>query len=106
MAAVLCVGMIVSPSRQNEAVPSIDFFAVISRKPTICDFKPVQVEVAVARLEDKSIEADSSVQVLRFANRVPLQFDKFALEGQPEVPDHDLPVAPPEPATVPLTSRG
>ena len=37
---------------------------------------------------------------------VPLQFDKFALEGQPEVPDHDLPVAPPEPATVPLTSRG
>jgi len=57
---------------------AIDFFAVMSRKPTICDFKPVQVEVAIARLEDKSIEAESSVQVLRFANRVPLQFDKSA----------------------------
>jgi DNA topoisomerase-6 subunit B len=55
---------------------AVDFFAVVSRKPAICDFKPVQVEVAVARLEDKSAESDSSVQVLRFANRVPLQFDK------------------------------
>jgi len=55
---------------------SVDFFAVVTRKPTICDFKPVEVEVAVARLEDRSIEADAPVQVLRFANRVPLQFDK------------------------------
>ncbi|MEO5970239.1 MAG: DNA topoisomerase VI subunit B [Bdellovibrionia bacterium] len=55
---------------------AVDFFAVVSRKPAICDFKPVQVEVAVARLEDKSLESDSAVQVLRFANRVPLQFDK------------------------------
>jgi DNA topoisomerase-6 subunit B len=29
-------------------------------------------------LEDKAIEAESAVQVLRFANRVPLQFDKSA----------------------------
>jgi DNA topoisomerase-6 subunit B len=57
---------------------AIDFFSVVSRKPTIADFKPVQIEVAVARLEDKSIEAESAVQVLRFANRVPLQFDKSA----------------------------
>lgn len=57
---------------------AIDFFSVVSRKPTICDFKPVQIEVAVARLEERSIEADSPVQVLRFANRVPLQFDKSA----------------------------
>lgn len=57
---------------------AVDFFSVVSRKPAICDFKPVQVEVAVARLEDKALEADSSVQVLRFANRVPLQFDKSA----------------------------
>lgn len=56
----------------------IDFFSVVSRRPTICDFKPVQVEVAVARLEDRSIEPESAVQVLRFANRVPLQFDKSA----------------------------
>jgi DNA topoisomerase-6 subunit B len=42
----------------------------------ICDFKPVEVEVAIARLEDRGIEADSPVQILRFANRVPLQFDK------------------------------
>jgi len=54
----------------------IDFFSVVSRKPAICDFKPVQIEVAVARLLDRSIEMDSPVQVLRFANRVPLQFDK------------------------------
>ena len=57
---------------------AVDFFSVVTRKPAICDFKPVQIEVAIARLEDKSIEADEPVQVLRFANRVPLQFDKSA----------------------------
>jgi DNA topoisomerase-6 subunit B len=56
----------------------VDFFSVVSRKPTICDFKPVQVEVAIARLKQKNMESDSPVQLLRFANRVPLQFDKSA----------------------------
>ena len=55
----------------------VDYFSVVTRKPAICDFKPVQVEVAIARLfEKKSDGEDSSVQILRFANRVPLQFDK------------------------------
>ena len=27
---------------------SIDYFSVVTRKPTICDFKPVQIEVAIA----------------------------------------------------------
>ncbi len=57
---------------------SIDFFSVVTRRPTICDFKPVEVEVAVARLEERAMEPDGQVQVLRFANRVPLQFDKSA----------------------------
>lgn len=57
---------------------AVDFFSVVTRKPTICDFKPIEVEVAIARLEDRSIEAESQVQVIRFANRVPLQFDKAA----------------------------
>jgi len=65
-------------SKSIKRLGAVDFFSVISRKTAICDFKPVQVEVAIARLEDKSIEAESSVQVLRFANRVPLQFDKAA----------------------------
>jgi DNA topoisomerase VI subunit B len=57
----------------------VDFFSVVTRKPTICDFKPVSVEVAIARSQARSQEAsESSVQVLRFANRVPLQFDKSA----------------------------
>ena len=57
----------------------IDFFAVLSRKPVICDFKPVQVEVAIARLRERRGEDnEEQVQVLRFANRVPLQFDKAA----------------------------
>ena len=57
----------------------IDFFAVLSRKPIICDFKPVQVEVAIARLRERRGEDnEEQVQVLRFANRVPLQFDKAA----------------------------
>ncbi len=57
----------------------IDFFAVLSRKPVICDFKPLQVEVAVARLRERRGEDNEEpVQVLRFANRVPLQFDKAA----------------------------
>jgi DNA topoisomerase-6 subunit B len=57
----------------------VDFFSVVTRKPTICDFKPVSVEVAIARLQSRTQESsDSPVQVLRFANRVPLQFDKSA----------------------------
>jgi DNA topoisomerase-6 subunit B len=57
----------------------IDFFSVVTRKPTICDFKPCSVEIAIARFKSRSQEAsDSQVQVLRFANRVPLQFDKSA----------------------------
>ncbi len=67
-----------SLSKSIRRMGAIDFFSVVSRKPMICDFKPVQVEVAVARLEDRSIEADAPVQILRFANRVPLQFDKAA----------------------------
>lgn len=54
----------------------VDFFSVVTRKPAICDFKPVVVEVALARFINRKQEADDSVQLLRFANRVPLQFDK------------------------------
>lgn len=53
----------------------IDFFSVNTRKPKICDFKPVSVEIALARFQNRGKE-DEPVQVLRFANRVPLQFDK------------------------------
>jgi DNA topoisomerase VI subunit B len=58
-----------------ERLGEINFFAVSTRKPTICDFKPVQVEVAIARIAGVP-DNDEPVQVLRFANRVPLQFDK------------------------------
>lgn len=54
----------------------VDFFSVVTRKPAICDFKPVVVEVALARFKTRQLEADEPVQLLRFANRVPLQFDK------------------------------
>ncbi len=54
----------------------IDFFSVLTRKPKVCDFKPVVVEVAIARFKDRPGDADDSIQLLRFANRVPLQFDK------------------------------
>jgi DNA topoisomerase VI subunit B len=63
-------------SKSIKRLGAVDFFSVVSRKPTICDFKPVSIEIAVARLEDKNIESESTVQLLRFANRVPLQFDK------------------------------
>ncbi|MCB0417835.1 MAG: DNA topoisomerase VI subunit B [Bdellovibrionaceae bacterium] len=60
----------------------IDFFSVVTRKPKICDSKPVAIEVAIARFLDRQgprDEEDSApVTVLRFANRVPLQFDKSA----------------------------
>ena len=57
----------------------VDFFSVVTRKPSICDFKPVVVEVAIARFRDKKSSAESDfIQLLRFANRVPLQFDKSA----------------------------
>lgn len=75
--SVLAIGE-ESLAKSIQRLGSVDFYSVVSRKPTICDFKPVQVDVAIARLLDKNIEAESAVQVLRFANRVPLQFDKSA----------------------------
>lgn len=67
-----------SLSKSIQRLGAVDYFSVVTRKPTICDFKPVEVEVAIARLQEKGGESDSPVQVLRFANRVPLQFDKSA----------------------------
>jgi len=63
-------------SKSIQRLGEIDFFAVVTRKPCICDFKPVVVEVALARFKTRQTEADAPVQLLRFANRVPLQFDK------------------------------
>lgn len=67
-------------SKSIQRLGEIDFFAVMSRKPAICDFKPVQVEVAMARLKQRTSSegGEDPIQVLRFANRVPLQFDKAA----------------------------
>jgi DNA topoisomerase-6 subunit B len=65
-----------SLSKSIARLGEVDFFSVVTRKPRICDFKPVVVEVALARFKDRNQEADAPVQLLRFANRVPLQFDK------------------------------
>lgn len=69
-------------SKSIRRLGEVDFFAVVTRKPTICDSKPVVVEVAVARLSSppkrSEGEDESPATVLRFANRVPLQFDKAA----------------------------
>lgn len=73
--SVLTVGE-ESLSKSIQRLGEIDFFSVVTRKPTICDFKPVSVEVALARFKNRNLEADEPVQLLRFANRVPLQFDK------------------------------
>ncbi|MDE0151518.1 MAG: DNA topoisomerase VI subunit B [Bdellovibrionales bacterium] len=67
-------------SKSIQRLGNVDFFSVITRKPTICDHKPVVVEVAVARFSDSKKPQEESetitIQLLRFANRVPLQFDK------------------------------
>ncbi len=69
-------------SKSIRRLGEVDFFSVVTRKPTICDFKPVAVEVAIARLKNLVREGEPGqeppAQVLRFANRVPLQFDKSA----------------------------
>lgn len=62
-------------SKSINRMGQVDFFSVMTRKPTICDFKPVVVEVALARFVNRGAD-DQPVQLLRFANRVPLQFDK------------------------------
>jgi len=64
-------------AKSIQRLGAIDFFSVVTRKPTICDHKPVVVEVAIARFLQRG-DPDSQVQLLRFANRVPLQFDKGA----------------------------
>lgn len=65
-------------SKSVHRMGEVDFFSVITRTPRICDHKSVVVEVAIARLKDREKEEEGSVQLLRFANRVPLQFDKAA----------------------------
>lgn len=76
--SVLTVGE-ESLSKSIQRLGETDFFSVVTRKPTICDFKPVVVEVAIARFTHLTAEANEApVQLLRFANRVPLQFDKGA----------------------------
>ncbi len=64
-------------AKSIQRLGEIDFFSVVTRKPRIADFKPVVVEVALARFLNRG-GADESIQLLRFANRVPLQFDKSA----------------------------
>lgn len=67
-------------AKSIQRLGQVDFFSVVARKPRICDYKPVCVEVAIARFLDKQNLGDEQtpVQLLRFANRVPLQFDKAA----------------------------
>lgn len=66
-------------SKSIQRLGEVDFFSVVTRKPRICDFKPVVVEVAIARFKNAPADSnDAPVQLLRFANRVPLQFDKGA----------------------------
>ena len=66
-------------SHSIQRIGEVDFFSVITRKPRICDHKPVVVETAVARLLEKSSDGENTaVRLMRFANRVPLQFDKSA----------------------------
>ena len=66
-------------AKSIQRLGQVDFFSVVSRKPTICDFKPVLVEVAIARLTDRGAGGEEQqATLLRFANRVPLQFDKSA----------------------------
>lgn len=72
--SVLTVGE-ESLSKSINRLGQVDFFSVVTRNPTICDFKPVVVEVALARFISRG-EEGTPVQLLRFANRVPLQFDK------------------------------
>ena len=76
--SVLTVGE-ESLAKSIHRLGEVDFFSVVTRKPRVCDFKPVVVEVAMARLKDKKTTAEAElIQLLRFANRVPLQFDKSA----------------------------
>lgn len=63
-----------SLAKSVRRIGEIDFIAVHTRKPAICDFKPTQIEVAIARTSGGT--GEESASVLRFANRVPLQFDK------------------------------
>ncbi len=74
--SVLTVGE-ESLSKSILRLGAVDFFSVVTRKPKICDHKPVVIEVALARFLDRGGD-DNQIQLLRFANRVPLQFDKGA----------------------------
>lgn len=72
--SVMCVGE-ESLGKSVERLGNVDFFSVVTRSPTICDYRPVQIEVAIARVQGMQRE-DDPVKVQRFANRVPLIFSK------------------------------
>ena len=76
-------------SKSVRRLGDVDFFSVVTRTPKICDYKSVVVETALARLKSRpgsgnreggnlgaGKEEEGPVRLLRFANRVPLQFDK------------------------------
>ncbi|MFB6088754.1 MAG: DNA topoisomerase VI subunit B [Candidatus Aenigmatarchaeota archaeon] len=51
-----------------------EFVAAVSRDPTVYRGNPFQIEAAIAYGGDLMEEKDSSVKVLRFANKVPLLY--------------------------------
>ena len=53
-----------------------DFYAAVTRPPSVYRGNPFQIEVAIAH--GGNIEKDNLIKVLRFANRVPLQYQPGA----------------------------
>ncbi len=71
-------------SKSIQRLGDVDFFSVVTRKPRICDFKPVVVEVARSpRFLNRGAAEDATVQLIRFANRVPLQFARAPARSPP-----------------------
>ncbi len=67
--------------------PSVEFVTAVTREPTVYRGNPFQIEVAIAYGGD--IEKDGAVEVMRFANRVPLLYQAGACATIEAVKDVD-----------------
>jgi DNA topoisomerase-6 subunit B len=65
-------------AKSIQRLGDIDFFSVVTRKPTVVDMRPVQIEIAIARFAGTAGTVEDYVKILRFANFSPLVFDKSA----------------------------
>ncbi len=70
------IGEVLVKKGLKKEMQDVDFISTVTRPPAVYSGRPFQVEVGIAY--GGSLPKDESVRILRFANRVPLMYQKGA----------------------------